>query len=328
MNLLKHKKTAAHSGKKRPLKELGVFIIDILYNAAIIIVLVVLIRTFLISPFRVIGSSMADTLSNNEFILIDKLSYRLGEPKRGDPIVFLPPITNKYPHKFEESVTTDGNGAGALDISNLSKSKQAFYCQSFLVKHLWFCEDKVSENDLVYYRLVNDNSGDGSIDLSWKQASKQTVTADDIKQNKITIKGQPNETYLLRIYDSTGPEYFVKRIIGIPGDTIHIENGRVYLKKPGETDFKELDEPYLNEENRYHTYYQKASGYDDFTVPKGYYFALGDNRNHSNDSRQWFSPIDEELTPYVKAQDISGRVLVVLWPPQDMRILPAGLLMN
>ena len=67
---LRRKKSSAKGDRKEPLKEIGLFFADILYNAVIIIVLVVLIRSFLISPFRVIGSSMADTLHNNEFILI------------------------------------------------------------------------------------------------------------------------------------------------------------------------------------------------------------------------------------------------------------------
>jgi len=313
------KKIGNKSGGKRPLKEIGLFLLDILYNAAIIILLVVLIRTFLISPFRVIGSSMADTLQNNEFILIDKLSYHLGTPKRGDPIVFLPPITNKYPHKFEEAVITDKSGIGMLDISDLRAEKQVFYCQNGLVRSLWFCRDRVNENDLVYYRAID--TDDGSIDLSWKQAYKKLVTKEEVEQKQVSIEGKPSQTYLVRIYNSTGPEYFVKRVIGIPGDTIRIENGRVYLMEVGGNEFKELDEVYLNDENKFHTYFQKSPGENDFVVPDGYYFVLGDNRNHSNDSRHWFSPVDESYTPYVGAENISGRVLIVLWPPEDLRLI-------
>jgi len=323
MNFLKRIKTGGESDKKRPLKEIGLFLADILYNAVIIILLVVLIRSFLISPFRVIGSSMADTLENNEFILIDKLSYHLGEPKRGDPIVFLPPVTNKYPHKFEEVAITNDKGAGSLDISDLKADKQAFYCQNMLVRNLWFCKEKVSEGDLVYFRPVDN---EGLINLSWKEASKKIVTSDDIKQQRILIEGKPNQAYLVRIYSSTGPEYFVKRIIGIPGDTIKIENGRVYLKAKGQNDFKELNEVYLNEENKDHTYSLKNYNENEFIISENHYFALGDNRNHSNDSRHWFSPIDESSTPYIDGKNISGRVLVVLWPPAGIRLIPSGVL--
>ena len=322
MDLIKIK-NKSRTINKRPLKEAGLFLADILYNAVIIILLVILIRTFLISPFRVIGSSMADTLENNEFILIDKLSYRLGEPKRGDPIVFLPPITNKYPHKFEESVVMNDGGVGTLDISDLTAEKQVFYCQNGLMQKFWFCREKVNENDLIYYRPINK---DGSIELSWKDAQKKLVTADEVKRKQLVIQGEPNQTYIVRIYHSTGPEYFVKRIIGIPGDTIRLENGRIYMKTSKSADFKELDEVYLNEESGFHTYFQRLNEKNEILVPDGHYFVLGDNRNHSNDSRHWFSPVDETYTPFVSEENISGRVLIVLWPLESIRILPAGAL--
>jgi len=322
MNFFKTK-NRSRTLNKRPLKEIGLFLADILYNAVIIILLVILIRTFLISPFRVIGSSMADTLANNEFILIDKLSYRLGEPKRGDPIVFLPPITNKYPHKFEESVAMNDRGIGTLDIGDLTAEKQVFYCQNGLMRKFWFCHEKINKNDLVYYRPIGK---DGSIELSWKDAQKKLVTSSEIDNKQMVLQGEPSQTYLVRIYNPTGPEYFVKRIIGVPGDTIRIENGRVYLKTAKSSDFKELDETYLNEENKFHTYLQRLNEKNEITVPEGYYFALGDNRNHSNDSRHWFSPVDETYTPFIAEENISGRVLIVLWPIGDLRVLPAGVL--
>ena len=317
----KHRKTAA----KRPLRELSLFLLDILYNAVIIITLVVLIRSFLISPFRVIGSSMADTLMSNEFILIDKLSYHLGEPRRGDPIVFLPPITNKYAHKFEEAVNTDANGIAELKIDKLESQKRVFYCRNNLVKKFWFCKDRVHENDLVYYRPINGDPND-AIEITWQNADKKTISRDDVKTGATQIAGMPNQSYLLRIYDSTGPDYFVKRVIGVPGDTIYLENGRVYLKTTDSDEFIELDETYLNEENQFNTYLKKTPEVSEFQVPEGHYFVMGDNRGHSNDSRHWFSPIDESHTPYVSQEDISGKVLIVLWPPDDLRLIPASVL--
>lgn len=136
----------------------------------------------------------------------------------------------------------------------------------------------------------------------------------------------PNQSYLLRIYDSTGPDYFVKRVIGVPGDILYLENGRVYLKTPDSDDFQELDETYLNEENQFNTYLKKTPEASEFIVPEGHYFVMGDNRSHSNDSRHWFSPIDESRTPYVSQEDISGKVLIVLWPPDDLRLIPSSLL--
>ncbi|MBU1017435.1 signal peptidase I [Patescibacteria group bacterium] len=322
------KKTSEESSPRRPLKEIGLFLADILYNAVIIIVLVVLIRTFLISPFRVIGSSMADTLKNNEFILIDKLNYHLGEPERGDTVVFLPPITNKYPHKFEESIVFGASGEGVLPIEDLKTEKNVFYCQNPLVRLFWFCQDEVEKGDLIYFRPIEESKADSLIDRSWKQAEKKVVNEADIKAGQLTFLGQEGQSYLVRIYSSTGPEYFVKRIIGVPGDTIRIENGRVYLKMVDGNEFIELEEAYLNDENAFSTYFNKTPGMGDFVVPEGYNFVLGDNRGHSNDSRHWFSPIDEQYTPFVDSNNIRGKVLIVLWPPNDLRLIPAGVLEN
>ncbi|MBU0577725.1 signal peptidase I [Patescibacteria group bacterium] len=320
---MKEEAAKPESGTKKFLKEVGLFLADILYNAVIIIILVVLIRSFLISPFRVIGSSMADTLQSNEFILIDKLSYNIGEPDRGDPIVFKPPITSKYPHKFEEAVTTDENGVGILDISELKTNKDVVYCQNQFVKKLWFCKDAVNENDLIYFQPIQQDRWNNT-ESSWKNAKERTVTQEEIENEQIIIEGEANQSYSIRIYSSNGPEYFVKRIIGIPGDTIKIENGIVYLKTAESEDFIELGEDYLNQENQDHTYFNQKLSSNTFIVPEEYYFVLGDNRNHSNDSRSWFAPINQEHTPYVYTEDISGKVLVVLWPLTDIRFISSG----
>lgn len=327
MPVLKRKIRARNKGPKRPLKEVSFFLLDILYNAVIIIALVVMIRTFLISPFRIIGSSMADTLKSNEFILIDKLSYHLGEPRRGDPIVFLPPIVKKNSAKFEEVVTTDDNGIGTLNIEDLRTPKQVFYCKNKLVQPLWVCRDKVKENDVVYYRAISDNETGKGIDLAWETAEKKRVTAEEVKTGQLLIEGMPNKPHVLLIYNATGPDYFVKRVIGIPGDTIQIENGKVYLKKKGEDSFSELNETYLNEVNQFNTYFRSQDKpLTQLEVPEGQYFVLGDNRTHSSDSRHWFSPIDNEHTPFVSYENISGRVMVVLWPLEDLRLIESSAL--
>jgi len=310
-------------GYRRLAKEIALFLVDIFYNAIIIIILVILIRSFLISPFRVVGSSMANTLESGEFILIDKLSYILSEPDRGDPVVFRPPITSNASPKFEEAVTTDENGISVLDLSVLKISKNVIYCQNKLMKIFWFCKDTVRAGDIVYFRPI-EVSPDVGMDLTWKNAEKMIITDEDKKNKELKISGDPDKSYSIRIYSPDGPEYFVKRIIGIPGDTIKIENGKVYLKVADKQDFIELDEIYLNEENRLSTYFNQKVGETTFVVPENNYFLLGDNRNHSNDSRSWFSPIDQLHTPYVPVENINGRVLVVLWPLKDIHFIPSG----
>lgn len=315
------KKKVIISKVKELLKEIWSFLSDILYNAVIIIALVVIIRSFIISPFRVVGASMADTLESSEFILIDKFSYIVGKPDRGDPIVFLPPITSRYPHKFEERVTTDANGVAKLDISKLKTQKTVAYCQKKLSKILWLCDEKVYAEDPIYFRPAKENETGKTLDSSWDKPQKRAITAGEVENGMVTINGLANQSYLVRIYNHFGSDYFVKRIIGIPEDEIKIENGRVYLKKPGENQFKEIDETYLNDENNKRTYFPKKVESTSFKVPQEKYFVLGDNRNHSNDSRSWFSPIDQSHTPFVSLDEISGKVTVVLWPIMKLRFI-------
>ena len=309
-----------YSKAKKIAKEAGLFAADILYNAIIIIILVVIIRSYLISPFRVIGSSMADTLQNNEFILIDKLSYKIGEPERGDPIVFLPPITNKYGHKFEEIIKTDEKGVGSLDLSELKAKKNVIYCQGALAQKFWFCKEGVYENDIVYF---HQREKEGRQNIIWKNAEKQYVSNIEETNKELTIEGKPNTEYNIRIYSYKGPEFFVKRILGVPGDIIKIENGRLY-RKNGDGEFEETLEEYLNSNNKNQTYFSKSVEDNVFIVPEGHVFTLGDNRNHSNDSRSWFAPITQEHTPFVPMENINGRVLTVLWPFSAARLIPGS----
>ncbi|QQR83127.1 signal peptidase I [Candidatus Peregrinibacteria bacterium] len=307
-------------------REFGLFVADVLYNVVVIVVLVVLIRTFLVSPFKVVGSSMADTLENNEYILIDRLSYRISEPKRGDPIVFLPPITNKDGAKFDELVTTNEAGLATLDTHLLRSRKRVIYCKLKPLQNLWFCQEGIKKDDLAYFQPVDSETYTAGSSIRWDQHQKKLVTADEADAEQITFTGAPSTSYAVRIYDPLGPEYFVKRIIGVPGDTIRIENGRVYVRPQNASDFYELSETYLNSENELNTYYKRLPDQRDVVVPEGHFFVMGDNRGHSNDSRHWFSPIDESYSPFLDQSSIGGKVLVVLWPFNHVRLVDSGLL--
>lgn len=81
---------------------------------------------------------------------------------------------------------------------------------------------------------------------------------------------------------------YVKRVIGLPGETVEIKNGYVYI------DGNPIEEPYLKEEMR--------GEYGPYVVPEGSYFMLGDNRNSSQDSRKW-------KNTYLKEEDIMAKVL-------------------
>ncbi|MBP3214659.1 MAG: signal peptidase I [Clostridium sp.] len=90
--------------------------------------------------------------------------------------------------------------------------------------------------------------------------------------------------------------YYVKRIIGMPGDTVDVRDGHVYLNGSSEPlDESMIKEPMMLEEPMH------------FEVPENCYFMLGDNRNYSNDSRRWH-------TPYVERQKLIAKVYFKYFP--------------
>lgn len=83
-------------------------------------------------------------------------------------------------------------------------------------------------------------------------------------------------------YPDNEEELYVKRIIGMPGETVEIVDGQVYIDDSEEP----LEEPYLPE--------KMIGSYGPYEVPEGCYFMLGDNRNISKDSREWDNKFVEE----------------------------------
>ena len=90
---------------------------------------------------------------------------------------------------------------------------------------------------------------------------------------------------------------YIKRVIAIPGDTVRIDRGTVYVNS------QRLDEPYVPAE------YRDAQSLSPVIVPQDNYFVLGDHRSSSNDSRAWGT---------VERKHIYGKAVFVYWPLEKM----------
>lgn len=91
---------------------------------------------------------------------------------------------------------------------------------------------------------------------------------------------------------------YIKRLIGLPGETIEVKDGKVYA------DGVELDDSFIKDS-------QNQVGDGVYEVPEGCYFFMGDNRNNSKDSRFWENP-------YVPIEDIQAKAKCILFPFSDI----------
>jgi signal peptidase I len=124
--------------------------------------------------------------------------------------------------------------------------------------------------------------------------NKMAFKMGDIRRGDIIIFHYPQNIH----------EDYIKRVIGLGGDTVSVRNNRVYVNE------QPLTEPYI----------AAAPAYTGtWVVPDGQLFVLGDNRNQSSDSHSWgFVPVD----------NIVGKALVVYWPLDQFKTLSQPIVVN
>ncbi len=108
-------------------------------------------------------------------------------------------------------------------------------------------------------------------------------------------------------YDSPINECIIKRVIAVGGQKISIHDGQVLV------DGEVIDEPYIADDS----YTEDLGAFSDkypITVPEGYYFVMGDNRNHSTDSRA-------RSVGFVKRDQIYGKAIIKYSPIEEFDIL-------
>ncbi len=208
------------------------------FRDLIIILLVVLfVRWFFVTPFRINGSSMEESYHDKEYIIVDKFSY--------------------------------------LDLP------------------------------VTYGKTV------GQIEGLW------TKITDSILQKIPLHIGDPvrGDVVVITPHVDKQREYYIKRILGLPGDIIRFEDGNVFIKKPNSEKFIQIWESYLSLVNSGQTRLPDHVEANQFSIPNGYYWVMGDNRNNSADSRSCFRNCigTDIMAHFIKRKDIVWKVLLNLW---------------
>ena len=146
------------------------------------------------------------------------------------------------------------------------------------------------------YLIINADVPTGSMENT-------IMTGDRLIGNRLAyLKSTPQRgDVVIFHYPDNEEELYVKRVIGLPGEEVRIEDGKIYIDGSD----RPLEEDYLKEE------WTVATGPYLFEIPDDCYLVMGDNRNDSWDARYWDNK-------YVNIDKILGKGEVIYWPLQDM----------
>lgn len=142
------------------------------------------------------------------------------------------------------------------------------------------------------YLIINADIPSGSMENT-------IMTGDRLIGNRLAYlkEGPERGDIIIFHYPDNEEELYVKRVIGLPGEKVVVEEGKIYID--GST--TPLEEDYLKET------WTVETGPFEFDIPEDSYLVMGDNRNDSWDARYWSNT-------YVSADKILGEAVLVYWP--------------
>jgi signal peptidase I len=171
-----------------------------------------------------------------------------------------------------------------------------------VIKPFFFAPFRVQQESMM------PNILDGEYTITWKLPYHHLFSWKEYERNDIIIflpKGHEN--------------YLIKRVIGLPGETLRFYQGKIWIKKPNQTIFTELDESFLYEDRNGNTCMAtnfcsetEKNKQIDFEIPAKSYFVLGDNRTRSRDSRTCFiGECKNEADHFLTHEEIDGKAILI-----------------
>ena len=311
-------------------------IFEVLLYVAIIVFCIFVVPTYILQRTVVDGNSMQDTLQNGDSLLVNKFIYRIHDPERYDIIVFYPKghdVDEYYVKRIYglpgETVYIDNNSIyingkkiddpyakDAMDDSQieLGTKEKPYTLKSdeyyVLGDHRSVSLDSRSipqgEDPDAPGPVKRENIAGKVFLRIWPL----NQFGDSLLVNKFIYRIHDPERYDIIVFYPKGhdvDEYYVKRIYGLPGETVYIDNNSIYING------KKIDDPYAKDAMD-DSQIELGTKEKPYTLKSDEYYVLGDHRSVSLDSRSIPQGEDPDAPGPVKRENIAGKVFLRIWP--------------
>jgi len=125
----------------------------------------------------------------------------------------------------------------------------------------------------------------------------------------IPVKKPERGDVIVFIYPVDPDKDFIKRVVGVPGDTVEIRNKKLYINNKAAPD----QQAFYDDSSVYPIMVKPRDNFGPVTIPPNKFFVMGDNRDHSYDSRFW---------GFVDMEDILGKAFIIYWSWDSTRDRP------